>query len=123
MFGCPPGAVGARRFARLCRAAPGCANGLDPLQKSLLGDIEAWSPEASMPGCRQQWLAGWLGWLARLARLPGWLGWLGWLAGWLAKSGLAGWLAAAEGLLLSEVPHARRFRRSAGSQLFAKEYL
>ena len=49
--------------------------------KEKIGDIEAWRPEASMPGCNVGWLA-WLGWLARLA-------------GWL------GWLAAAGGLLLA----------------------
>ena len=48
------------------------------------GDIEAWRPEASMPGCH-------IGWLA----LAGWLAWLARLAGWL------GWLAAAGGLLLA----------------------
>ena len=39
-----------------------------------IADIDAWRPEASMPG--------WPGWLAWLA---GWLGWLAWLAGlaWL----------------------------------------
>ena len=43
-----------------------------PLER--IADIDAWRPEASMPG--------WPGWLAWLA---GWLGWLAWLAGlaWL----------------------------------------
>ena len=65
---------------------PACAalpdyNGLDaPIEK--FGAIEAWRPEASMPGCNIGWLA-WLGSLVRLA------------AGWL------GWLAAAGGLLLA----------------------
>ena len=38
-----------------------------------IADIDAWRPEASMPG--------WPGWLACLAWL-GWLGWIGW-NGWL----------------------------------------
>ena len=60
----------------------------------------------------QRWPAGWLGWLARLARLAR-LAELARLAGWMAGEVWLGWLAAAEGLLLSEVPHARCSRRSA----------
>ena len=68
MLGCPPGAVGARKFARLWQPVPACGAGLDaPIEE--FGDIQAWRPEASMPGCSMGWLA-WLGWLARLA---GWL--------------------------------------------------
>ena len=37
-----------------------------------IADIDAWRPEASMPG--------WPGWLACLA----WLGWLGWKTGMIA---------------------------------------
>ena len=38
-------------------------NGLDaPIEE--FGDIEAWRPEASMPGCNDGWLAGSAGWLA-----------------------------------------------------------
>ena len=69
---------------RLCRPVPPDENGLDaPIEE--FGDIEAWRPEASMPGCH----VGWLAWLARLARLAGWAGWLGWLAR------LASWLSLA----------------------------
>ena len=81
MFGCPPGAVGARKFGSPCRPVAACAalwqrirtdyNGLD-------ASTEAFG--ASRPGglrvrCPDAAVAGWLGWLARLA------GWLGWLAG------------------------------------------
>ena len=80
MFGCPPGAVGGRKLAGLCRPVAACGARLDaPIEE--FGDIEAWRPEVSMPGCSVGWLV--------------WLGWLGWLAGWL------GWLAAAGGLLLA----------------------
>ena len=34
-------------------------SGLDASIKEF-GDIEAWRPEASMPGCSGGWLAGWL---------------------------------------------------------------
>ena len=76
-----------RTCGSLWRPVAACAAGLDAAPIEEFGDIEAWRPEASMPGCNVGWLArlagqaGWLGWLARLA---GWLGWLGWLAGWLA---------------------------------------
>ena len=104
MFGCPPGAVGARRFGGLWQPVAGCGSlwravppDWMPLIKSLETSMPAgWRPEASMPGCNI-WLAGWLGWLAGLA---GWLGWLAWLA-WLAGlAGWLGWLAAAGGLLV-----------------------
>ena len=81
MFGCPLGAVGARTFEGLWRPVPPCGGSGAQLDAPIkeFGDIEAWRPEASMPGCS----VGWLGGLA------------GWLAGWL------GWLAAAGGLLLA----------------------
>ena len=46
---------------------------------SEFGDIDAWRPEASMPGCN----IGWLAWLAWLAGLAGWLQLAGccWLMG------------------------------------------
>ena len=75
------------------------------------GDIEAWGPEASMPGCSGGLLAWLAGWLARLA------GWLARLASWLSLAWLAGcscvgccWLVAA---MCKVVSHARRSRRSA----------
>ena len=53
----PPGAVGARRLAGLCPPVAACGAGLDaPIEE--FGDIEAWRPEASMPGCNLGWLAG-----------------------------------------------------------------
>ena len=57
--------------------------GWSPYKEELIADIDAWRPEASMPG--------WPGWLAWLA---GWLGWLAWLAGRLLAR-LAAWLAGA----------------------------
>ena len=85
MFGCRPGAVGARRFAGLWQPFRTDAARLDaPIEE--IGDIDAWRPEASMPGCHVGWLAvGWLaglaGWLAGLARLAGcsWRVAAGWL--------------------------------------------
>ena len=75
----------------LWRPVPPDAAGLDaPIEE--FGDIEAWRPEASMPGCNLGWLTGLADWLAGLA---GWLGELARLAGWL------GWLAAAGGWLLA----------------------
>ena len=82
----PPGAVGARRFGALWQPVAGCAARFDA-PKEEIGDIDAWRPEASMPGCN----VGWLAWLA------GWLGWLGWLA-WLAG---CSWRVAAGWLLLA----------------------
>ena len=76
MFGCPHGAVGARKFGALCRPVPPDAAALD-VPKEEFGDIEAWRPEASMPGCSVGWLAG----------LADWLGWLAGLAGWLQLAG------------------------------------
>ena len=93
--------------ARLWQPVPTVYNGLDAPREEF-GDIEAWRPEASMPGCN-------LGWLAKLA---GWQRWLASLVGW---PGSAGWLAAAGGLLLAAcclnpvISHARRSRRSADS--------
>ena len=79
MFGCSPRVMGARKFASLCRPVAACDSGLDaPLEE--FGDIEAWRPEASMPGCSVGGLAGWL------ARLAGWLGWLA-VAGGLLLAG------------------------------------
>ena len=63
-----------------------CGNRLDA-PKEEIGDIDAWRPEASMPGCN-------VGWLAGLAGLAGWLAWLVGLAGWLQLAGCC-WLAAA----------------------------
>ena len=72
----PPGAVGARGLSRLWRpvAACGTLKGQAGAPIERIADIDAWRPEASMPG--------WPGWLAWLA---GWLDWLAWLAGlaWL----------------------------------------
>ena len=53
-----------------------CGARLDAPEKGI-GDIDAWRPDTSMPGCSigmLAGLAGWLGWLT------GWLGWLDWLA-------------------------------------------
>ena len=62
----PPGAVGARRLSALWRpVGPLKERAGTPIER--IADIDAWRPEASMPG--------WPGWLACLA----WLGWLGWL--------------------------------------------
>ena len=57
-----------------------------------IADIDAWRPEASMPG--------WPGWLAWLA---GWLGWLAWLAelAWLDER-------------MRKVSHARRSEEVGG---------
>ena len=90
----PPGAVGARRLSGLCRPVAPCG-GLKirvgtPIER--IADIDAWRPEASMPG--------WPGWLAWLA---GWLGWLAWLAGlaWLDER-------------MRKVSHARRSEEVGG---------
>ena len=96
MFGYPPGAVGARKSEGLWQPVPTDNNGSDaPIEE--FGDIEAWRPEASMPGCSVGWLAGWLagwltGWLAWLAGLASWLGWPG---GWLAWLAGCSWRVAA----------------------------
>ena len=92
MFGCPPGAVGARKFENGCHRMPPYAAGLEPIGCPYR---RVWRPEASMPGCK-------VGWLADLA---GDAGWLAGLAGWLQLAGCC-WLAAA----MKEVPHARRSR-------------
>ena len=83
----------------LCRPVAACAAGLRRIRTDWMplieefGDIEAWRPEASMPGCNVGWLAGCLGWLASLA-------------GWL------GWLAAAGGLLLAGCCNEKGLSRS-----------
>ena len=69
----PPGDVGARKLSGLCRPVGDLKKRVGtPIER--IADIDAWRPEASMPGWPGwlAWLAGWLGWLAGLAA---WLGW------------------------------------------------
>ena len=44
--------------------------------KEEIGDIDAWRPDASIPGCSLGMLAGLAGWLSWLAGLADWLAWL-----------------------------------------------
>ena len=74
MFGCPPGAVGARKFARLCPPVPGCGGLSGPIGCPYIKSLEPSMPGGLRLRCPDATLAGWLGWLAGLA------GWLGWLA-------------------------------------------
>ena len=66
MLGCPPWCCGCQKVIRPVAA---CGTPKEragtPIER--IADIDAWRPEASMPG--------WPGWLACLA----WLGWLGWI--------------------------------------------
>ena len=59
--------------------------------KKKIADIDAWRPEASMPG----W--------------PGWLAWLAGRLGWLAWVDLAGWAGG-----VRKFPHARRSEEVGG---------
>ena len=78
MFGCPPGAVGARGFGGLWRPVAACGALWRPVETDWMPLYKSLEP--SMPGglrlrCPDATLAGWLGWL--------------------------GWPAAAGGLLLA----------------------
>ena len=77
MLGCPPWCCGCQKAI-----PPVAACGTPKRQVGTpierIADIDAWRPEASMPG--------WPGWLAWLAGLTGWLGWLDWL-GWMRGCG------------------------------------
>ena len=85
MFGCPPGAVGARKFGGLWRAVAPCARLWGPIGCPYIKSLETSMPGGLRLRCPDATLAG----------LAGWLAWLAGLAGWL------GWLAAAGGLLLA----------------------
>ena len=62
------GPEGLAACGSLWRPVAACGARLDvPIEE--FGDIEAWGPEASMPGCSVGWLAGLAGWLAGLAGL------------------------------------------------------
>ena len=70
----PPGAVGARRFEDGCQRIRMDGVRLEaPIEE--IGDIDAWRPEASMPGCNVGCLAGWMACLAGCC----WLAAAGWL--------------------------------------------
>ena len=94
MFGCPPWCCGCQKVIRPV-AACGTPKERDGTPIERIADIDAWRPEASMPG--------WPGWLARLAGWLGWLDRLGWMEG------------------VRKFPHARRSEEVGGFESISKQ--